>query len=112
MKALIQDTDGGLRSDSAENSMGQTVVIMAWFGCHLCESVPYVLILEIRNQDGITTLLQWQNGTIGPYGESYPTRFYWLPTEKGNYEVRNFVISNFTQPEVIATVRASNASIV
>lgn len=111
VKALLQNRDGNSFSVDAENIKGQTVEIMSWFGCHLCDSVPYVLILEVRNKDGITTFLQWQNGTIGPYGESYPMRFYWQPTETGSYEVRNYAISNFTRPEILASVTSSHANI-
>jgi hypothetical protein len=109
--ALVQDKSGTRFSAyDAENFKDQVIEIRSAFGSKLT-NVPYVLILEIRNQDGVTTFLQWQNDTVDEFGASSYKTFYWQPSETGRYEVRNFAISNFTQPEVLSTVRASQAEI-
>jgi hypothetical protein len=109
--ALVQDKNGSrYSSHDAENVKGQVIEIRSVFGSKLT-NVPYILILEIRNQEGVTTFLQWQNDTVNEFGASTYKTFHWQPSETGQYDVRNFAISNFTQPEVLSTVKSSNAEI-
>lgn len=109
--AAIEQAAGTGWSSDAQNVKDRIIEIRSVFGSQLNTEAPYVLILEIRNEDGVTMFLQWQNGTVNEHNESHYMFFYWRPTETGRYDVRNFAISNFTQPEILSTVRSSHAEI-
>ncbi len=65
-------------------------------------SVPYIAILEVRDKDDNTTVyLEWQDDSVAPYSsEVVETR--WRPTERGEFYLRSFLISDLPAPGVLS----------
>jgi hypothetical protein len=70
--------------------------------------VQFVVFLEIRDSAGVTVFLQFHIGAVeGRFGHN--TREMassWQPEKAGEYELRTFAISNFTNPEVLVCCEA------
>ncbi len=64
---------------------------------------PYVIIIEIRDSDGFTISLQLQSGRLEPY-QSYNMGSLWTTGEDDNYEVRAFVVSDLSNPQILSSV--------
>lgn len=73
-------------------------------------SRPFVAIVEVRDSDGITVMLQWQTGTIAANGDA-GVGVSWMPENAGSYEVRTFVISSLSNPQVLSPVVTSNVTV-
>jgi micrococcal nuclease len=69
----------------------------------------YVLV-EVRNQDGITVLLSWQSGVFEK-GRQKAVGITWTPDKPGNYQLRTFVITDFRNPRVMSSVQDSQVTI-
>ncbi len=66
----------------------------------------FVIVVEIRNGDGVTTYLSWQSGIIEVNG-NYTMETVWTPTVGqggSNYEIRCFAITDFENPRVLSSV--------
>ena len=74
------------------------------------QAQPFVTIIELRNQDGITQFLQFQSGRLDVNATSN-IGIMWDPGRAGAYELRSFVLSNFTQPEVLSSVHTANLTV-
>lgn len=59
------------------------------------EDKPLFVILEVRESDGVTTFLAWQNSTINA-GEQVAMKTSWVAGEPGGYTVRAFYIGCLT----------------
>jgi hypothetical protein len=71
---------------------------------------PFVVIVEARDETGVTILLQFQIGRLTANGQS-EVGVSWRPETAGEYELRAFVISDFTNPEILTGVRTSQVAI-
>jgi endonuclease YncB( thermonuclease family) len=69
----------------------------------------YVLI-EVRDQEGITMLLRWQSG-IFETGDQKDIGISWTPNKSGNYSLRTFVISDLQNPRVMSSVKETHVTI-
>jgi hypothetical protein len=63
--------------------------------------------MEARDGNGITTLLEFQLGTVRS-NDFIEVGMSWRPAEEGNYQLRTFLISGFERPEIISGVRTSD----
>lgn len=70
------------------------------------EVQPFVTIMEIRDQDGITQYLQFQLGELDS-NETSNVAISWIPTRVGEFEFRSFVISDLIQPEVLSNIHST-----
>jgi hypothetical protein len=95
---------GGLALSSAP--AGQQVVVAINLDNDNAKDVPFVGIIEVRDEDGITTMLRWQTGVLGP-NSGLDVAASWVPETPGNYEVRSFVVSNLSNPQILSEVVAS-----
>lgn len=67
----------------------------------------FVVLLEVRDPDGVTIFLEWQTAMVGPNG-TVEVAIPWVPDTNGTYEIRTFVLSSLTNsPEVLSTVKQS-----
>lgn len=70
-----------------------------------------VVLLEVRDSDGVTIFLEWQRATVGPNG-TVEVAFPWLPDRSGTYEIRTFVLSGLADsPEVLSAIKQSQVTV-
>ncbi len=74
------------------------------------KNTPYVLIIEVRDANEVTVYLQFGFGTLEPLG-SNDVGLAWSPERVGEYEVRSFAVSNFTNPQILTQIVTSEASV-
>jgi len=67
---------------------------------HCDQEKPFIALFEVRDADGVTRSLDYEADTLETNGFS-ETGLTWWPDEPGDYELRAFVISNFTKPEIM-----------
>ena len=93
-----------------EVTAGQQVVINTNVKNNDQQSRPFVAIVEVRDANGITQMLQWQTGTMSG-GETKNVGISWVPDNAGKYEVRTFVISSLQNPQVLSDVVKSDVTV-
>jgi hypothetical protein len=70
----------------------------------------YVVIIEARDENGITVFLGLQSGTQASDGSSN-IETSWTPEAAGNYQIRTFAISSLENGRVLSAVSISDAII-
>ncbi|MGI0005958.1 MAG: hypothetical protein ACREAI_06035, partial [Nitrososphaera sp.] len=55
--------------------------------------VLYVMLIEVRDTEGVTHYLSWQSNMLAPFGGSR-VQTYWLPDEPGSYVIRTFALTS------------------
>jgi hypothetical protein len=93
-----------------EVTTGQQVVLTTNVKNNDDQSRPFVAIVEVRDADGITQMLQWQTGTMAANGDA-GVGISWVPENAGTYEVRTFVISNLQNPQVLSEVVTTDVTV-
>jgi hypothetical protein len=88
---------------SRENGNWSSVAVFVNLQSTDDELLNYTLIMEVRNERGITEFVHTEPGTMLPYN-SYGTRYYWEPELAGNYEIRFTVVRNSDNLELLAPV--------
>jgi hypothetical protein len=73
--------------------------------------LPFVVIMEVRNSDGLTESISWQSGVFTAKDEQAQVGFSWVPSHSGNFELRSFAISNLEMPQVLSPFVTSNVTI-
>lgn len=68
------------------------------------EELQFVAFLEIRDSQGVTIFLQYHTGLIKVEGRSEIASSWQAPDLQAKYELRAFVISNFTKPQILTDV--------
>ena len=74
------------------------------------EVLNYTLIMEVRNESGITEFVYTEPGSMLPYG-NHGTRYYWLPEQEGNYQIRFTVVRATDDVELLAPVLVEHVNI-
>lgn len=72
--------------------------------------MPFVAIIESRDESGTTQLLGFSFGSIED-GSQSETGISWTPEKAGDYQLRTFLISGFENPQVLTVVRTSDVVI-
>ena len=72
---------------------------------------PFVVLMEVRDVNGVTQFLAWQKGTLSAGVESSTIGISWRAGAAGDYQVRSFVLDNMENPTVLADVRTTNVSV-
>lgn len=65
--------------------------------------LPFVAVVEVRDEDGATVYLEWQKGTIYP-NKRAEIGMSWIPEKAGEYQVRTFLISDLVNPQILTVV--------
>lgn len=73
-------------------------------------NAPYVAIMEVRDQDEITTYLQFQRGTLESHS-STELGVSWNADKIGDYAIRAFLISELANPVVLSPVLESKMTV-
>ncbi|MGI0035509.1 MAG: hypothetical protein ACRD98_06555, partial [Nitrososphaera sp.] len=71
---------------------------------------PYMVIIEVRNDDGITVFLAAVDASLTLNSNS-TIQASWTPEVSGSYELRTFVISSFDEGLVLSEVVMSQTTI-
>ncbi len=71
----------------------------------------YVVIIEARDENGVTVFLGLQSGTLAP-DDSSDIETSWTPEAAGDYQIRTFVVSSLESGEVLSGVSVSDTIIV
>ena len=75
------------------------------------DAQEYVVIIEARDEKGVTVFLGLQSGTLTQDGSSNITTS-WTPEAAGNYQIRTFAISSLESGQVLSGVSVSDTVIV
>ncbi len=93
-----------------EVTAGQQVVLSTVVNNNRNTDLDYAAIIEVRDADGFTVLLQWATGTLGPSGEN-EVGLSWTPMEPGTYTVRTFVLSSVDSPAPLSLIEESTLTV-
>lgn len=104
---LTRPTSGGIQ----ELHAGQQAIIETTIknNDNVYDWASYVII-EVRDSNGVTILLNWQSGVVGA-GSQKSVGVSWTPEYAGDYEIRTFVISSLDSPRILSLVSSSQVKI-
>ncbi len=92
-------------------TVGKQVTISRSFTANIESSRQFLALFEIRNSDGVSVYIAWQTGIIYPK-DDVVVGVSWMPEEAGDYDVRTFLLSNLTQPEVLSVVGSHDLKVI
>lgn len=104
---VLKDDRGNLLSYV---TFGQTVFVSAAFVACSDDEVPFVVIVEARDENNVTVYLQFQTGTLNANG-SAESGFSWSPDKAGRYELRTFALSDLLQPQILSQIQTNEVTI-
>jgi hypothetical protein len=104
---IVHDINGNVIQDS---TVGQTIVISNNFTNTRDTEVAFILLIEVRDESGITQYIAWQSGTASPM-RTKMMGVSWTPNSPGVYPIRTFPISNLTSPQVLGTVEIAQHTV-
>ena len=84
-----------------EVKAGQQVVLSTTVLNKIDEAQPYVAIVEVRDSNGITVFLGWTTGTMNANGQA-TVGLSWTAEQAGDYQLRTFVISSLSNPNILS----------
>jgi hypothetical protein len=103
----LQDVQG---RDIDEVSRGQQVILTTEVLNEGASDQPFVALIEVRDDNGVTVYLAWQTGTL-PAGGRTQVGLSWTPDFSGDYDVRTFVISDLENPRILSDVSTSSVTV-
>jgi hypothetical protein len=74
------------------------------------EALNYTMIMEVRNENGITEFVHEEPGSIPPY-DGFSQYYAWQPERAENYEIRFTVIRDSDNLELLAPVLVERITI-
>ena len=104
---ILKDFSG---KDITEVTAGQQVVLSSTVTNNQGTVQPFAAIVEVRNADGETVYLQWQQGTLNANG-STNIGLSWTPDVSGTYTARTFVVTNISTPAALSPVAESTITV-
>jgi hypothetical protein len=104
---IIYDTTGKIIQNS---TLGQTVIISKNFTNNKVTEVKFMLLIEVRDESGVTQYLAWQTSTASP-SSTRNVGVSWTPDRAGEYQIRTFPISNLTNPQVLDAVEIAQLAV-
>ncbi|WP_415280724.1 hypothetical protein [Candidatus Nitrososphaera sp. FF02] len=93
-----------------EVSVGQQIVLSTTVNNNRNVDMDYAAIIEVRDSDGFTVLLQWATGNL-PANDEVGVGLSWTPMEAGTYTVRTFVLSDISNPSALSTIVTSTLTV-
>ena len=105
---ILKDATGKELSNPAK--VGQLVIIstsLASSGNSTNDSsVPFVIIIEARDELGISHYSQFALGNLN-LGAKSEVGLSWIPKEAGTYELKAFALSDLNNPQILAPAHTS-----
>jgi len=71
---------------------------------------PFTILIEVRDQNNVTTAMQLQTGTLNPSSSGH-IGISWQPEEPGEYTLKAMVLSDLKQPELLSPVVVKTATV-
>ena len=102
----IRDSDGNFVDASSIRSGSQLVLSRSFHNSESSER-EFLMLFEIRDSTGVSIQIAWQEGLVAAAGDK-EVGVSWIAPDIGEYQIRIFVISNLTNPEVLSEVTATN----
>lgn len=96
--------------ESDEISAGQQLTLSSTVTSPSPAELAFVAIMEVRDSDGITVFIGWQSGTLHPESPG-EIGMSWIPQDRGDYQVRTFIISDLIDPQVLSAVTLSEVTV-
>jgi hypothetical protein len=102
-KLLVRDMSSNVIT---QTTVGSQVMLEATVvnNCDNRDNEPLLVIFEVRDPDGITGYLAWQNGTIGASQQTVAGSSWVAPYVPGEYTVRAHYIACLSCPMVLNPV--------
>ena len=91
-------------------TVGKQVTISKSFRTTIDSSRPFLALFDVRDSDGVSVYIAWQTGMVIPRNDVV-VGISWMPEEAGDYEIRTFLISDWTNPEVLSPVASTNLKV-
>jgi hypothetical protein len=84
-------------------SMGSPVLVSVNISNNNAILQPFVIIMEIRDSNGMTINMQLLNGTLRS-NDNIEVSTPWMPEFKGKYEIRSFAVTDLEAPDILSPV--------
>ena len=89
-----------------EVGVGDQILLMTDIINNNDKEQPFFALFELRDQYGVTLSIQIVTSDLAPRG-STGAGLSWMPEASGTYELRIFVISSLSQPEVLSPISSN-----
>ena len=106
----ILDSEGNCVDTSSIKSGSQIVLSRPYHNSRIVAQ-DFVILFEIRDSSGVSIQIAWQGG-LAAAGAEKEVGVSWIAPDVGDYQVRTFVISNLTNPEVLTQVTTTNVFVI
>ena len=105
---IIEDVAGG----SGPYIVGTSLTLSTTITNNNDQSQDFVLLIEVRDSDGVTLFLGLQSGTLDPSG-SADIGVSWQPGNEGSFEVRTFAITDLgSEADVLSRVVTTEINVI
>lgn len=104
---VLKDISGNTLS---EVSAGSQVILSSTITNNADFSQPFAGIVEVRDADGFTVMLQWQTGVLNANGTT-EIGISWTPDAPGEYTVRTFVLTSIQNPGILSPIEESTVTV-
>jgi hypothetical protein len=86
--------------------IGQRILLSSTLANENNQDVSFTGLIEIRNSEGLTEYVGWQNGFVVKKGFA-AFGMEWVPDQPGTYEARIFVLTSLTDARILSPVVTS-----
>lgn len=69
------------------------------------QDLDMIALFDVRNSAGVTEYIAWQSVVV-KVGSQTQIGISWMPPHGGHYEIRTFAITDWENPQVLATVES------
>ena len=99
---FAKDMDGNIlvEKNVTQNSI---IILSTSLQNNIAKVKPFIVVLEVRDKDQVTTYIQFQKGSLAPNDQT-EIGISWKPDQIGNYNVRAIIISQFNSPEILSNI--------
>ncbi len=82
-------------------NVGQEIQLQSTAAGNLTSDQPFAYIVQIKDEEGITVMLAWVDGSLSP-NEPADLAIPWVPEDPGKYNVTIFIWKNLEDPSPFA----------
>lgn len=92
-------------------TVGKQVTISRSFSPIVESPRQFLALFEIRDSNGVSVYIAWHTGIVNPENDVV-VGVSWMPEEVDEYDIRTFLISNWTNPEVLSAVGSTYIKVI
>ncbi|MEO9294258.1 MAG: hypothetical protein ABI347_01510 [Nitrososphaera sp.] len=104
----MYDLDGNLLDHAVKGQ--QQVILSSAISNQRNVTQSFVVVFEVRDSDGSSVYVGWQNATLAPKGQMQ-VGMSWLANVAGDYDIRTVIVSSLANPIVLAEVTSTMVSV-